>query len=296
MAMRLRRRHRPARDPAGRGRARAGARDRHRVAGRRRARRGARARARPPRRQAVERAGRPRTSAALLSRGLRSRASSAPRAGSTDATVVGTLDYVAPEQIRGDPVDARADVYSLGCLLFECLTGEAPFRRAIRRRDGLRAPRGGAPAAASERRAGACPRAVDAVLARGMAKVPAQRHDLLHRPRRRCAHGTRGRPARTSPPLAPCGRRGRRHRGRRGRSRPARDRRRPRAGDRPRRQPRRDRRGVARGHRAHTRPRRRHAARRRAGKVWFDGGDAIWRLDPDAGARSAWRRSARSTT
>ncbi|MCF1595450.1 serine/threonine-protein kinase, partial [Streptomyces muensis] len=42
---------------------------------------------------------------------------------------VGTLDYVAPEQISGKPVDARCDVYGFACVVYECLTGHPPFRR-----------------------------------------------------------------------------------------------------------------------------------------------------------------------
>jgi serine/threonine-protein kinase len=47
---------------------------------------------------------------------------------------LGSLDYMAPEQIRGEPVAPTADVYALGCVVFECLRGRPPFadRQGIR--------------------------------------------------------------------------------------------------------------------------------------------------------------------
>ncbi|WUG85051.1 serine/threonine protein kinase [Streptomyces sp. NBC_00454] len=86
---------------------------------------------------------------------------------------VGTLDYVAPEQISGKPVDGRCDVYSLGCVVYETLAGGPPFQRdddmAL-----LWAHQYDPPPPVSSRRSG-LPAGVDEVLARALAKSPEDR-------------------------------------------------------------------------------------------------------------------------
>jgi hypothetical protein len=87
---------------------------------------------------------------------------------------VGTLDYVAPEQISGGAVDARADVYALGCLLFKLLTGDVPYPRdgeAARLYAHLNDP----PPAPSLY-AAAVPMALDDVAIRAMSKAPEDRY------------------------------------------------------------------------------------------------------------------------
>jgi hypothetical protein len=86
---------------------------------------------------------------------------------------VGTVDYIAPEQIRGEAASPRTDVYSLAAVMYECLTGVVPYPRpseiAV-----LYAHMSDAPPKVSERRP-ELPAALDEVIARAMAKNPAER-------------------------------------------------------------------------------------------------------------------------
>ena len=87
---------------------------------------------------------------------------------------LGTVDYVAPEQIQGRPVGPGTDIYALGCMLYECLTGQLPFRRdddaALLWAHLVETP----PPVTAIRRE--LPGAVNAVVARAMAKDAADRY------------------------------------------------------------------------------------------------------------------------
>jgi DNA-binding beta-propeller fold protein YncE len=87
---------------------------------------------------------------------------------------IGTPAYLAPEQIEGGPVDGRADVYALGCMLFECLTGSVPFQRTSRLAAAW-AHLEEEPPRASELNP-ELPAALDPVIARALAKEPAERY------------------------------------------------------------------------------------------------------------------------
>lgn len=88
-------------------------------------------------------------------------------------TILGTASYFSPEQAKGEPVDARADLYSTGVVLYELLTGRPPFRGdtpvAVAYQHVSEAPV--TPSEVIE----TIPRALDAVILRALAKDPFQR-------------------------------------------------------------------------------------------------------------------------
>jgi serine/threonine-protein kinase len=87
---------------------------------------------------------------------------------------VGTLDYAAPEQFEARTLDGRADVYSLGCLLYECLTGEVPYPRENQAALVFAHLQSPAPKVTDKRPE--LPPAIDDVVAKAMAKRPEDRY------------------------------------------------------------------------------------------------------------------------
>ncbi|HEY7147807.1 MAG TPA: protein kinase, partial [Gaiellaceae bacterium] len=92
-------------------------------------------------------------------------------------TVLGTSDYIAPEQARGQKVDPKTDIYSLGAVLYELLTGEVPYAGdnfvAVAMRH-VNEP----PPSVLERRPD-CPLRLDLAIQRAMAKDPEQRFESM---------------------------------------------------------------------------------------------------------------------
>jgi hypothetical protein len=117
---------------------------------------------------------------------------------------VGTYYYTAPEQILGADPDHRVDIYSLGCVLFEAVTGEPPFQHE-NSADLLHAHIADPPPALSERRPGVN-QAVDVVIARALAKVPKDRFatcaELIASARAAFMHNRAPTPPPAPPPVA----------------------------------------------------------------------------------------------
>ena len=116
------------------------------------------------------------------------------------SAVIGTAQYLSPEQARGETVDARSDVYATGCVLFELLTGQPPFT-------------GDSPVSVAyqhvreepkppSQRAPEVPADVDSVVLKALAKNPANRYQSAAEMRSDLLRAANGRPVLATPPAA----------------------------------------------------------------------------------------------
>jgi serine/threonine protein kinase len=124
---------------------------------------------------------------------------SAPTGLTRTGMFIGTAEYAAPEQIRNEQVDERADIYALGCVFYQCLTGIVPFDRPTEYAV-LSAHLNEAVPSLSERRPD-LPSGLDEVIATAMAKDKFQRYrscgDLV------AAAEAAAYPVKTAPPTKP---------------------------------------------------------------------------------------------
>jgi Tol biopolymer transport system component len=151
-----------------------------------------------------------RQTAPLLASELATVADTPPGSGARTGTgvILGTVAYMSPEQARGQPVDHRTDIFSLGLVLYETLTGNRPFsgKSAV---ETLHAIINEEPVSAAERNPRVPPEALE-ILGKALAKEPAERYQHagdfaldLRRARRIAESGTARTGARAAAPPAP---------------------------------------------------------------------------------------------
>jgi serine/threonine protein kinase len=114
---------------------------------------------------------------------------------------VGTPLYAAPEQLAGLPIDGRIDVYSLGCVLHECLTGEPPFR--VDSNEAVALAHLGAPPPRPSRRRPGLPAALDKVIECALAKERQDRYGSCRELAAAARQTLQHRPAPAAPPTPP---------------------------------------------------------------------------------------------
>src|SRR6185295_16997468 len=124
--------------------------------------------------------GEPRFRAVVMDFGLAKERRAGPEVAKLTATgiVLGTPEFMSPEQIRGKPLDARSDVYALGILAFELFTGQLPFTGKSAQETMIARLRG-APLRLREVREN-LPAKLEAVIAKTLAADPAERYSTMN--------------------------------------------------------------------------------------------------------------------